>query len=512
MNIAHWLERTAKRSPTAAALYTGTRLYADYSELARRASAIARYLTVDCGVLPGDRVALFMWNCPQYLECLYGVWWAGAAAVPINSKLHEREAAAIVSDARPRAMFSGDAIGALRSAMADDTTTHCRMLDIRGSEFEAVRARTGPSVPVERELEDLAWIFYTSGTTGRSKGAMLSHGNLIAMSLAYLADVDEVSFEDGIVYAAPISHGAGLYNFVHVLRGARHIFPESGGFDPRECFALARAHRNVSFFAAPTMVRRLVDTARQTNQTGEGIKTIVYGGGPMYLADIQDALAVLGPRFVQIYGQGETPMTITALSRRAHLEDGSTDCVTRLKSVGVAHSVVRIRIVDSHGLELPVGQTGEIEVKGLTVMAGYWQNPVATAQTLTDGWLRTGDIGHLDSNGLLTLSDRSKDVIISGGANIYPREVEEVLLMHPQIREVAVIGVPDPEWGEAVCAFIVPIDNASVTDSDLDTLCLNKIARFKRPKMYVQIPGLPRNNYGKVLKALLRERIPSSAR
>jgi long-chain acyl-CoA synthetase len=336
---------------------------------------------------------------------------------------------------------------------------------------------------------------------------MLSHGNLVAMSLCYLADVDTARPEDAILYAAPISHGAGLYNFIHVRVGARHVVPASGGFDPGEVLDLGKQLGSVAMFAAPTMVRRLVDAAKARGESGEGLRTIVYGGGPMYLADIRDALATMGQRFVQIYGQGESPMTITALSRDWHAATDHPRYLERLASVGTAQSVISVRITDAEGRELPAGETGEIEAKGATVMLGYWNNPSANAETLKDGWLRTGDVGRLDQDGFLTLSDRSKDVIISGGTNIYPREVEEALLTHPDVREVSAIGVADPEWGEIVVACVVLEPGAAAVDATLDAHCLASIARFKRPKRYVYLDALPKNNYGKVLKTELRQTV-----
>jgi len=254
------------------------------------------------------------------------------------------------------------------------------------------------------------------------------------------------------------------------------------------------------------MVKRLVDHVQAQAAPVDGFKTIVYGGGPMYVKDIQSALQVMGPRFVQIYGQGESPMTITALSRQQLMATQHPHWLERLASVGCAQTLVEVRVVDEHGADLPVGQAGEIVVRGDPVMAGYWRNPQATAATLRDGWLWTGDVGALDANGFLTLKDRSKDVIISGGSNVYPREVEEVLLLHPGVREVSVVGQMDAEWGEVVVAFVV---GADVTAQALDDLCLQHIARFKRPKTYRFVDTLPKNNYGKVLKTALREALSS---
>jgi long-chain acyl-CoA synthetase len=227
----------------------------------------------------------------------------------------------------------------------------------------------------------------------------------------------------------------------------------------------------------------------------------------MYLADLEDALEVFGPRLAQIYGQGETPMTITALSKDDHAHRDHPDWRERMQSVGIARTDVEVKVFDEDDRELPVGEPGEICVRGDVVMPGYWQQPEASAETLRGGWLHTGDIGSFDAAGYLTLRDRSKDLIISGGMNIYPREVEEALLRHPGVKAVAVVGRPDPEWGESVVAFVVADDGAAPATDDLDRTCLDAIARYKRPKEYRFVDGLPTNNYGKVVKRELRERL-----
>jgi long-chain acyl-CoA synthetase len=504
MNIAEWLAASARLHPDAPALLSGNDVNADYATFARRSAAIAANLHTR-GIRPGDRVALFMHNCTEYLECLYGIWWAGAVAIPINAKLHEKEAAWICSNAAASFAFVDRQTGSMLSEVRAELPINFSLVDVEHDEFAQLRQTQSVALPATREMNDLAWLFYTSGTTGRPKGVMLSNGNLIAMSLCYLADVDDVQPADAVLYAAPISHGAGLYNFIHVRMGCRHIVPESGSFDPDEILTLARQSGPISMFAAPTMVHRLVAAARTRGESGEGLKTIIYGGGPMYLEDIKAAIDVMGQRFVQIYGQGESPMTITSLSRSRHGEIDHPRYLERLASVGTTQSAVSVRVTGSDGKVVPVGDIGEVEVKGPPVMLGYWNNPAATAETLVDGWLRTGDVGKLDADGFLTLSDRSKDVIISGGTNIYPREVEEVLLAHSSVKEVSVIGVPDPEWGESVVAYIVCEPDSTFDEQALDMHCLAHIARFKRPKRYIALTELPKNNYGKVLKTVLRE-------
>ncbi|AAV94318.1 AMP-binding protein [Ruegeria pomeroyi] len=495
MNIGLWLARQAQAGGERPALFLGRDLVADYAAFHDRAARVAGWLGSQ-GVAPGDRVALFMGNSPDYLILQYGIWYAGAAAVPINAKLHGREAAFILADSETTITFAApDLAAALHAAQAPG-----RIVETGTAGLAAILAADPVAAPAQCDPGDLAWLFYTSGTTGRPKGVMITHRMLMAVSLAYPVDVDPVTPEDTVLYAAPMSHGAGLYNMVHVLRGARHVCPASGGFEPGEIFGLARHFTRVQMFAAPTMVKRMTDQARASGETGEGLRTVVYAGGPMYLADIVEAVEHFGPIFVQIYGQGECPMGITALSRHDVTDRSHPRWQERLASVGRAQSPVELRIGDGDGAPLPPGQTGEVMVRGDVVMPGYWRNPQASARALRDGWLMTGDMGFLDAEGYLTLQDRSKDLIISGGSNIYPREVEEVLLTHPLVREASVVGRPHPDWGEEVVAFVV----GEATAAELDALCTRNIARFKRPKHYRWLPELPKNNYGKVLKTELR--------
>lgn len=502
MNVAGWLQRTALSHPNAPAIFHGTEQLATYAEFAANAGRIGHALQELHGIRPSDRVALFMGNNVHYLPLLLGIWHCGAVVVPINAKLHAREAAWILDNAAARLVVV-DAENDARLATLS-AGLNCEAISVGGREFEVLTTYPSAAAPVRRANADLAWLFYTSGTTGRPKGVMLSHGNLIAMTHAYLVDVDDLDQGDATLYAAPMSHGAGLYSIVHVLRGSAHIVPLSPGFDAGEVLALGRHFGRVSMFAVPTMVKRLVDQAEKIGGHGEGLRTIIYGGGPMYLADIDRALTRFGPRFVQIYGQGESPMTITTLPRHVIADRRHPRWSERAASVGCAYSSVEIRVVDKAGASLPVGETGEILVRGDPVMLGYWNNPEATAATIRDGWLWTGDLGALSEDGFLTLKDRSKDMIISGGSNIYPREVEEVLLTHPRVAEVSVVGRPHPDWGEEVVAFVVPQSGHALDAEMLDRHCIERIARFKRPRHYRFIESLPKSDYGKILKSELR--------
>jgi long-chain acyl-CoA synthetase len=508
MNLALWLQRHARIDAGRTAVYHGATPWKSFGGLARDAAALAGGLRGKLGLAPGDRVALVMANAPEYPEVLLGAWWAGLVAVPVNAKLHPREVAYILEHSGASAVFvTPDWVAGL----AEATAALAHVPDVIEAGSVGYHALFSEPLPLESVADDaLAWLFYTSGTTGQPKGAMLSHANLRAMAQGYVTDVDAIGSSDCLLHAAPMSHGSGLYLVPYLLAGAAQVIPESGGFDAAEVFSLATVHRGIGMFAAPTIVRRLVEHAATHSPRLEGIRTVVYGGGPMYVADLLRALDVLGPRFAQIYGQGESPMTITALAKRI-IDDRDHPCyLSRIASVGIPQSGVEVAVHDASGRDLPPGEVGEVCVRGRVVMGGYWNNPAATAKALRGGWLWTGDLGALDEAGFLTLKDRSKDLIISGGANIYPREVEEALLGHPGVAEVAVVGRPDAEWGESVAAFIVAREPAP-TAAELDAHCLRNIARFKRPKEYRFVAELPKNNYGKVLKTALRAALEKGA-
>jgi long-chain acyl-CoA synthetase len=507
MSLAHLLLRHARLTPERVAIFHGSEPGATYGQWAQRSAGLALRLRA-AGLQPGERVLLFMHNHPRYLELMWACWWAGLVVVPVNAKLHPREVEWIVDNAQARWGF-------VSADLAPDPLDGlARQIDVASVECDVLLAPVADAFAVEvteRAADDVAWLFYTSGTTGRPKGVMITHRNLMTMGLTYFVDVDPVSAIDTIVYGAPMSHGAGIYAIPHVMAGARHVVPLSGGVDPAELFELGWQLGPLTTFAAPTIVKRLVDHV-EAEQIGidavaSAFKTVVYGGAPMYVADIQRALRLMGPRFVQIYGQGETPMVATALSRQQLGDTGHARYLERIASVGVVQTPVQLRIADAQGRELPLGEIGEVLVKGDSVMAGYWRNAQATEAALREGWLFTGDVGCLDADGFLTLKDRSKDLIISGGSNIYPREVEELLLTATGVAEVAVVGAPDPEWGEVVVAFVVAQAGAVLDPELLDQHCLTQMARFKRPKRYVLVSELPKNNYGKVLKTALRERL-----
>ncbi|KQT94337.1 AMP-dependent synthetase [Marmoricola sp. Leaf446] len=511
MNLASWVERNGRRLRERPAVAEGERLVHTWGDLAGRVAALAGGLRGELGLAEGTRVAIVMRNRPEYLVAQYAAWHAGLVAVPVNARLHRDEIAFVLADSGTEVVVTDeehlDDVGSLMGEVGSLRT----VLLALGEDWDRLLA-SEPLDLVDRAPDDPAWLFYTSGTTGRPKGATLTHRNLLMASLSYFADIDPVQPSDSIVHAAPLSHGAGLYGLPHVARGAVSVMPEPGGFGGAELLALSERWPGMSFFAAPIMVKRLAADPVLAGAELPGLKTIVYGGAPMYLADLERALEAFGPRLAQIYGQGETPMTITALSKADHADRDHPRWRERVSGVGSPRTDVEVRVVDVDGRALPAGEVGEVVVRGDVVMTGYWERPEATADTLRGGWLSTGDVGSFDDDGYLTLRDRSKDLIISGGMNIYPREVEEVLLTHADVTAAAVVGRHDDEWGEAVVAFVVLAEGAGLDREALDRTCTERIARYKRPKEYVVLDALPTNNYGKVLKRELRERFADDER
>ena len=508
MNLSATLHAIARHMPGLPAI-TWEDGSLSYGGLEAQVQHIAGALLGRHRLQPGSRVALAMENCPELLPALHGIWRAGLTAVPINSKLHAREMAWIMADSETRLCLASPKLADGLSAPGVSAHPLPPILATGTADYAALL--TGPAKSrVPADPQDEAWLFYTSGTTGRPKGAVLTHRNLLFACHCYYADIDYIGPQDTMLHAAPLTHGAGLYGLAHLARGSHNVIL-AGSFDPERVLDAVAAHANVSMFAAPTMISRLLNYGETGSADLRGLKTIAYGGAPMYVADLKRALELFGPKLYQLYGQGESPMTITGLDKAMHADTAHPSYEERLGSAGVARTGVAVKVVDESGQELAAGEIGEIITRSDCVMKGYWNNPEANAKALREGWLWTGDLGALDADGFLTIKDRSKDMIISGGANIYPREIEEVLLTHPDVLEAAVVGRGHADWGEEAIAFVVTRAGADLASAALDRLCLDNIARFKRPKGYRFVAALPKNNYGKILKTDLRQLLESES-
>jgi long-chain acyl-CoA synthetase len=498
------LREAANRQPRRVALKWGERTHT-YAELEHRCDGLASAL-VDGGLGRGDRVGLLSRNRPEMIETMFATWRAGGAIVPINPRFVVDEVTALLDDASASALVVGpehaELVSPLRQRVGSLRQIYSIDASVDGAEpYESVisvghefRGR-----PFETKADDLAWLFYTSGTTGRSKGAMLTHGNLDAMARGWVEEMTPLTDDDVALHAAPLSHGAGFHAFALVRAAISQIIATGGSFDPAEVCTLVERERVTTTWLVPTQIRMLLAHPALAEHDLSSLRAIVYGGSPMYVSDLEDGLRRLGKVFVQLYGQGESPMTGTFLPAAEH-EIGSP----RLASCGRVRGGMELSIQSEDGTSLEPGRVGEICLRGPTVMRGYWNQPEESARTLRDGWLHTGDLGLVDADGYVFIKDRSKDMIISGGSNVYPREVEDALSAHPEIAEACVFGVPDPKWGEAVKAVVVPEAGSRLDASHLLEFVRPHLADYKRPKSIDFVEALPKNAYGKVLRRALR--------
>jgi long-chain acyl-CoA synthetase len=510
VHVGHLLTRAARCWPDRPAWIEGDTLVT-FREAEARVNRLAHALRA-LGGRPGDRVGMLVANRPEGLETILAPMKGGMGVVPMNVRLHPAEHAHMLNDAGARILVYDaelrDHVAQVRGELATVErfvaigTPPAGDLDFAG--IAAGRPATPPDVEIAPD--DLAWLFYTSGTTGRPKGAVLTHRNLLAMVQLFLLDLNPAVETDVLLHAAAITHGSGLAMFHHVARGAASAFAAGRSFDPPRIFEAIQRHRVTTMFLAPTMIHLLTQHPARTRYDLSSLHTIFYGGGPMYVEQQQAAVRAFGPIFTQLFGQGEAPMCCTVLRKEEHVAGEDPVRRRRLASAGRETTAVRLRVVDEQDRDVPPGHPGEIVVRGDLVMAGYWQQPAATAEALRNGWLHTGDVGHLDDDGYVYITDRRKDLIISGGANIYPREVEEVLCTHPAVYEAAVVGVPDETWGEAVKALVVLRPGVVATEADLVEHCRRHLASYKKPRSVEFLGELPKNAYGKILKRELRER------
>ncbi len=510
MNLGEILADAARHHPDRAAIvWHDGQERRTYREVDDRAAALATGLVEELKVQPGDRVAVMMSNSPELLETLFAVWKAGATISPLNARLTREEIQYQVTDCEAKVFIVGTEFTETALGLRDELGVESFVLQSEAAAAEdglvglgALRDRhAGKQPPDPGTIDtDVAWLAYTSGTTGRPKGAMLSHGCLTFVAVSWLADLQRLEPEDVALVAAPLTHGAGIMALVFVMKAATQVLAH--GFDPANILEIIKQEKVTHTWMVPTQIRMILDSPALETADLSTLKTIVYGGAPMYVEDLKEAIRRIGPIFVQLFAQTECPMTATYMRAQDHILEGPGS--ERLASCGHARSGMEVAILDEEDRRLPVGESGEICVRGPALMNGYWNRPEASAETLRNGWLHTGDIGRMDEAGYVFIMDRSKDMVISGGLNVYPREIEEVLLRHPAISQAAVIGVPDPKWGEAVKAVVVADNGTELTEADVIAFAGENLAGYKKPKSVDFVDDLPKTTYGKIDKKAIR--------
>ncbi|WP_374302104.1 acyl-CoA synthetase [Paracoccus sp. (in: a-proteobacteria)] len=503
MNLATFLAQAARRDPDGVALVMGEARWT-WAEWDRRTDALAHALQTRFGLQKGDRVMCQSQNCMEMMQAMFAVWRAGGVWVPANFRQTPEEVAYLTEASGATLMFC-NASFADHAAACGVTTLALGAAEFGPDVTAITAAHMGerPQVAIV-DRDDPCWFFFTSGTTGRPKASVLTHGQMAFVVTNHLADLmPGLTGEDASLVVAPLSHGAGVHQLTQVARGVRTILLPAERFDPAQVWDLVAEWRVSTMFTVPTILKLLVEHPSTAGADTSSLRYVIYAGAPMYRVDQQKALQTLGPVLVQYFGLGEVTGNITVLPAHLHqAEDGPT---ARIGTCGHARTGIEVQIQDDQGREVAPGETGEICCIGPAVFAGYYRNPEANAKSFRDGWFRTGDLGHMDEQGFVYITGRQSDMFISGGSNVYPREIEEKILTHPAINEVAVLGVPDPLWGEI--GWAVCVANAPVAEADLAAFLDGKLSRYKMPKRFLFWDALPKSAYGKITKKMIREEL-----
>lgn len=511
MNLAHFLTQAARRHPGEIGFVWGERHWT-WAEMEARVEAMAAALANEFGIGKGDRVLVQSANSNQMFESMFACFRLGAVWVPTNYRQSPAEVAYLARASGARGMICGAAFPDHAAACRQESEVLDFVISIGTAEFgpdydalvERYLGAKQPCAAVDRD--DPCWFFFTSGTTGRPKAAVLTHGQMGFVLTNHLCDLmPGTGPDDASLVVAPLSHGAGIHQLAQVAHGAKTILPAGERLDVSAVWSLVEKWKVTNAFTVPTILKMLVEDPAVDRFDHSSLRYVIYAGAPMYRIDQIHALKKLGPVLVQYFGLGEVTGNITVLPPALHrIEDGPA---TRIGTCGFERTGMQVQIQDEQGNEVVPGQTGEICVVGPAVFAGYHDNPEANAKAFRDGWFRTGDLGHMDAEGFVYITGRSSDMYISGGSNIYPREIEEKILTHPAIAEVAVLGVPDPKWGEVGIAVCVARQGARVEEGALRDFLGEKIARYKMPKRFVFWDEMPKSAYGKIAKKLIREEL-----
>ena len=497
-NLACLLRQSAERHPARPALVWGERRWT-WAEMGRRVANAAGGLA-RLGVGKGDRVLAHARNGNALFEGIWAAWTLGAVWAPSNHRLSPAEVAYLAGSCRAAVHLFDDAYP--EHAAAARAANPAARVHLGLAEWDRLAATDAPPPPLaDMGRDDPAWLFYTSGTTGRPKAGILTHGQMAFVVTSHLCDLMPGTTErDVSLVVAPLSHGAGIHALAQVARGAASVLPEGDRLDPEAAWALVERHRVTNMFTVPTILNMLARDGAVDRHDHSSLRHVIYAGAPLHRADQVHALRKLGPVLVQYFGLGEVTGNITALPPHLHsLDDDDPECPPG--TCGQARTGMDVAILDASGQRLPPGEAGEICVRGPAVFAGYLDNDAANAAAFRHGWFHTGDLGRLDARGFLFITGRASDMYISGGSNVYPREVEEALLLHQAVAEACVVGMPHPKWGECGVAALVARAGHAIDAGAVLASLEGRLARYKWPARLEVWDALPRSGYGKVPKA-----------
>ncbi|CAD5268085.1 MULTISPECIES: acyl-CoA synthetase [Halomonadaceae] len=505
MNLSHFLTNSARRLANEIGFVWGTRTWR-WQEMEARSMAFAYALDKQMGLRKGDRLLVQSSNCHQMFEAMFACWRIGAIWVPANYRQSPEEIAWLAESSGAKGLLCGAQFSDHATACAPvvDFTVSIGQSNFADDYDTLVERFIGEEIATcEVNRDDPAWLFFTSGTTGKPKAAILTHGQMAFVVTNHLCDLmPGTNADDASIVVAPLSHGAGVHQLAQVASGVKTILPAEDKFNPESIWALVEKWNVTNLFTVPTIVKMLIEHPSVDQYNHASLRYVVYAGAPMYRADQVKALEKLGPVLVQYFGLGEVTGNITVLPPTFHHVE---DQHMKTGSCGFTRTGMQVQIQNSEGREVPANETGEIAVIGPAVFAGYFDNPEANRKSFRNGWFLTGDLGHMDEEGFVYLTGRVSDMYISGGSNIYPREIEEKLLTHPLVSEAAVLGVPDPTWGEVGMAVCVPYPGKQLDTESLNQWLSEKISRYKVPKNYVVWDEMPKTAYGKITKKLIRE-------
>jgi fatty-acyl-CoA synthase len=510
MNLSHILRQAARRHGAEIGFVWGERTWS-WGELDRRVDAIAAALTAK-GIRKGDRVLVQSKNCNQMFESMFACFRLGAVWVPTNFRQTPDEVAYLAQASGASAMVCHSDFPEHAETVREVAPSVRFLISIGRSSFgenydDLIELHGTQSVrEATVDYDDPCWFFFTSGTTGRPKAAVLTHGQMAFVITNHLCDLmPGTTNADASLVVAPLSHGAGVHQLVQVARAAKTVLLSGERFDVDEAWSLVEKWRITSMFTVPTIVKLLTEHPSVDVHDHSSLRYVIYAGAPMYREDQKHALMKLGKVLVQYFGLGEVTGNITVLPPWLHNpEDGPG---VKVGTCGYERTGMQVSIQDDQGREVTAGVTGEICVCGPAVFAGYYNNPEANAKAFRDGWFRTGDLGHVDEEGFLFITGRASDMYISGGSNIYPREIEEKILTHQAVAEVAVVGMPDRNWGEIGIAVCVLRPDCSLDEGELLSWLEGRIARYKLPKRVFFWEALPKSAYGKIMKRTIREEL-----